>query len=58
MIHTDKEARANIREIRRLRARIANNQTGRNVGATESALDRRLEEDRRYYLSAAQTREV
>ena len=43
---TERKFRHNLREIRRLQVRLSTC-AGRNVGATEAALDRRLEADRR-----------
>ena len=47
MSTTERKFRANLREIRRLQLRIANRECGRNAGATEAALDRRLARDRK-----------
>jgi hypothetical protein len=53
MTATEKRFRANLREVRRLQVKLATG-AGRNSGATEAALDRRLEADGRLLRQLAE----
>jgi hypothetical protein len=52
-IKTERDRRTNRREIDRLTLKLSNGDGGRNVGATEAALDRRLDADMEFYRVAA-----
>lgn len=53
-IRNEQEARANLREIRRLNEKLhgLHGGVGRNEGATIAAYDRRVAADRAYYVGA------
>jgi hypothetical protein len=52
MTSTERKFRDNLREVRRLQIRLSTG-AGRNVGATEAALDRRLAADKRLLEAVA-----